>query len=98
MMPPAWAQRNDELLSDCLVSPDVVTQMVDRLGAFVAPYQQALETEAGQYPRHLYLPGLLSHLQRKHAEAIATWVNVERQVIQDFIGIAPWDHRPWVTV
>src|SRR5262249_51529912 len=42
--------------------------------------------------------GLLSHLHRKNAEAIAAFVEVERQVIQDFIGTAPWDHRPLVTV
>jgi len=35
-----WAQRREELLSDCLVSPDVFTQMVDRLGEFVVPYQE----------------------------------------------------------
>jgi len=93
-----WAQRREELLSDCLVSPDVFNQMVDRLGEFVVPYQHALETEAGQHPLHLYLQGLLSHLQRKNAEDIAAWVDVERQVIQDFIGTAPWDHRPLVNV
>jgi len=26
------------------------------------------------------------------------FVDVERQVIQDFIGTVPWDHRPLVTV
>jgi SRSO17 transposase len=93
-----WTQRREELLSDCLVSPDVFHQMVDRLGEFVVPYQHALETEAGQHPMHLYLQGLLSHLQRKNAEDIAAWVDVERQVIQDFIGTAPWDHRPLVNV
>jgi len=72
--------------------------MVDRLGEFVVPYQHALETEAGQHPMHLSLQGLLSHLQRKNAEDIAPWVDVERQVIQDCIGTAPWDHRPLVTV
>ena len=97
-MSTVWAQRREELLSDCLVSPDVFTQMVDRLGAFVVPYQLALETEAGQHHMHLYLQGLLSHVQRKNAEKIATLVDVERQVIQDFIGTAPWDHRPLVTV
>src|SRR5712691_1097326 len=97
-MSTVWAQRREELVSDCIVSPDVFHQMVDRLGEFVVPYQHVLETEAGQHPMHLSLQGLLSHLPRKNAEAIATWVNVERQVIQDFIGIAPWDHRPLVTV
>jgi len=40
-----WALRREELLSDCLVSPDVFHQMVDRLGEFEVPYQQALETK-----------------------------------------------------
>src|SRR5919198_2399392 len=92
-MTPTWAQQREELVSDCLVSPDVFTQMVDRLGAFVMPYQQALETEAGQRNVHLYLQGLLSHLPRKNAEEIATLVEVERLVMQEFIGTAPWDHR-----
>ena len=71
-MTPAWAQRQEELLRDCIVSPDVFNQMVDRLGDFVVPYQHALETEAGQRNVHLYLQGLLSHLPRKNAEDIAT--------------------------
>ena len=37
-------------------------------------------------------------MPRKNAEAIAAWVDVERQVIPDFIGIAPWHHQPLVTV
>src|SRR5689334_10643564 len=97
-MTPAWAQRREELLSDCLVFPDIFTQMVDRLGEFVVPYQQALKTEANQHAMHLYLQGLLSHVARKNAETIAALVAVERQVIQDFIGTAPWDHQPLITV
>ena len=97
-MTPVWAQRREELLSDCLVSPDVFHQMVDRLGEFVMAYQQALETEADPHSMHLYLQGLLSHLPRKNAEEIAAWVDVERQVMQDFIGIAPWDPRPLIGV
>src|SRR5919201_6142684 len=97
-MTPTWAQRREEMLSDCIVSPDVFTQMVERLGEFIVPYQQALETEADQHPMHLYLQGLLSHLPRKNAEDIAAWVDVERQVMQDFIGTAPWDYRPLLQV
>ena len=44
-MTPAWALRQEELLSDCVVSPDVFTHMVDRLGGFVVPYQQALKAD-----------------------------------------------------
>src|SRR6266446_8969811 len=72
--------------------------MVDRRGEFVLPYQHALETKAGQRNVHLYLQGLLSHLARKNAEDIATLVDVERRVLQEFIGTAPWDHRPLITV
>jgi hypothetical protein len=88
-MTPAWAQRQAELLSDCIVSPDVFNPMMDRLRTFVVPYQQALETEAGQRNVSLYLQGLLSHLPRKNAEAIATLVDVERLVMQNFLGTAP---------
>jgi SRSO17 transposase len=97
-MTPAWVQRQEELVSDCVVSPDVFTHMVDHLRDFVRPYQHALETEAGKRNVYLSLAGLLSHLPRKNAEAIATLVEVERLVLQDFIGTAPWDHRPLITV
>ena len=97
-MHPMWAQRREEVVSDCLVSPDVFHRMVERLAEFSVPYQHVLETEASQRPVHLYLQGLLSRLPGKNAEDIATFVGVERQVIQDFIGTVPWDHRPLVTV
>jgi hypothetical protein len=72
--------------------------MVDRLRDFVVPSQHALATEAGQRNVHLYLAGFLSHLHRKNAEQIAALVDVERLVLQEFIGTAPWDHRPLVRV
>src|SRR6267142_3336950 len=97
-MTPTWAQRQEELLSDCIVSPDVFNLMVDRLGDFVVPYQHAFETEAGKRHMPLYLAGLLSPLGHKNAEEIAAFVNVERLVMQQFIGTAPWDHRPLVQV
>ena len=97
-MTPVWAQRQEELLRDCVVSPHVFDHMVDHLRDFVVPYQHALETEAGKRNVYLYLIGLLSHLPRKNAEDIATFVDVERLVMQDFIGTAPWDHWPLVQV
>src|SRR5712671_4651548 len=97
-MTPTWAQRREALWRDGIGSPAVFTSMVERLGDFVVPYQRALETEASQRNVHLYLQGLLSHLPRKNAEDIATFVEVERQVLQDCIGTVPWEHRPLVTV
>src|SRR4029450_4670923 len=97
-MHPVWAQRRKEVLSDCLVSPDVFHQMLDRLGEFVVPYPRALESEGAHHPMPLYLEGPLSQWPGKKAGAIAAWGDVERQVLQDFIGIAPWHHQPLVTV
>jgi len=62
------------------------------------PYQHALETKANQRNVPLYLAGLLSHLDRKNAEQVAALVDVERLVMQAFIGTAPWDHRPLIAV
>ena len=90
-MTPEWAQHREALLSDCAVSPDVFDHLVDRLYDFVVPYQHALETEAGKRNVYLYLQGLLSHLDRKNAEEIAALVDVERLVMQQFIGTSP--HR-----
>ena len=97
-MTTAWAQRQEALLRDCVVVSDVFDYMVDRLRDFVVPYQQALAPKASQRNVHLYLVGLLSHLDRKNAETIAAFVDVERLVLQEFIGTAPWDHRPLLTV
>ena len=72
-MTPTWAQRREALLRDCIVSPDVSHQMVDRLGDFVVPYQHALETEVGQSHVHLYLEGLLSRLGRKVFQSCGSW-------------------------
>ena len=97
-MTPAWAQRQEALLQDCVVSPAVFEHMVERLRDFVVPYQRALETAAGRRNVYLYLQGLLSPLPRKNAEEIATFVDVERLVLQEFIGTAPWHYQPLVTV
>ena len=62
------------------------------------PKGRYVQTEAGQRNVHLYLQGLLSHLPSKNAEDIATFVDIERQVMQAFMGTAPWDHRPLIEV
>jgi SRSO17 transposase len=97
-MTPAWAQRQAELVSDCVVFPDVFDHLVDRLRDFVVPYQHALKTEASQRNVHRYLAGLLSHLDRQNAETMAALVAVERLVLHDFIGTTPWDHQPLIAV
>jgi hypothetical protein len=49
-MTPAWTLWQEELLRDCIVCPDVFNSIVDRLCAFVVPYQHALvRRESTQY-------------------------------------------------
>jgi hypothetical protein len=67
------ASRQEELLHDCVVPPQVFGHLVDRLCHFVVPYQHCLETEAGQRSVHLYLEGLLSHLGRKTPRRLRPW-------------------------
>jgi len=46
-----WARRREDLLSDCLVSPDVFLPMVDRLAEFVVPYQLTGCKFSREHPR-----------------------------------------------
>jgi len=70
----------------------------NRLGEFVVPYQQALESEANHLPMHLYLQGLLSHLPRKNAEDIATIVEVGAPGHPRLHRHGALGYRPLVTV
>ena len=98
-MTPAWAQRQEELLRDCIVSPDVF----DHYGGPSARFRGALSTRSRDrgrpaqcvsLPRRSPVPLATARMPRH----IATLVDVERLVMQDFIGTAPWDHRPLVKV
>src|SRR5262249_6629961 len=97
-MSTVWAPRREDLVRDCLVSPDVFHPRGDRLGACVGPDQHARETETGQRNGPLSLQGLLSHWPGHNAEARATCVAVERPSLPDFIGTLPWAQRPVITV
>jgi len=98
-MTPAWAQRQEELLSDCIVSPDVFTHMVDHLRDFVRPYQHALET-GGRQAQCVSLPGrppvpLTPQECRGHRDV---WLMSSALSCKTFIGTAPWDYRPLIEV
>ena len=70
-MTPLWAQRQEALLRDCIVSPDVFASLVDRLCDFVVPYQHALETEASKRHVHLSLAGLMCQHISGHSVPLA---------------------------
>ena len=97
-MTPVWALASRGIVERLRRVPSRVRPH----GGPPARLRGALSTLSGDRGRqrnvHLYLAGLLSHLDRKNAEEIAALVDVERLVMQQFIGTAPWDHRPLVKV
>ena len=80
-MTPAWTLRQEELLRDCIVSPDVFNSIVDRLCAFVMPYNTRLRPRPASAMSTSTFRAVV-HLPRKNAEMIAALVDVERLVLQ----------------
>jgi SRSO17 transposase len=88
----------EEMLSQAQISSETVDGLLQRLDLFIVPFATTL-TEPEQR-RHTteYVTGLLSKLKHKTAEGIAYLHDQERQGIQTFIGLAPWDHQPMLTI
>ena len=90
--------RLDELLEDAEVPPGLLRGVLPRLETFLQPFVEELfSTEQRTNARH-YVQGLLSDLESKDAESIAYLHDRERQGLQKFIGQAPWDHGPLLSV
>jgi SRSO17 transposase len=82
-----------EMLAQAEISPESMRDLLKRLESFAEPFTVAL---SGARRRHAaeYMTGLLSKLERKTGEAIAYLHDQERQGLQKFVGLAPWDHKP----
>lgn len=86
--------RRAELLADCAVGPDDFAGIAQRLEAFAEPFLATLPSPESKAHGRTYVAGLLSDVARKNTEAIAYRHEVDRQVLQRFIGYADWDHEP----
>lgn len=86
--------RLDELLDDAHVPPSVLRGVLPRLEAFLQPFLNSLGTAGRQSNFRQYVQGLVSDLEGKDAESIAYLHDLDRQVLQKFIGQADWDHQP----
>jgi SRSO17 transposase len=87
-----------EMLSQAQVSPDVVDGLLHRLDLFIAPFAATLTEPEQQRHTLEYVTGLLSKLEHKTAEGIAYLHDQERQALQKFVGLAPWDHQPMLMI
>ncbi len=86
--------RKAELLGDCQVDPAVFAGMLERLDQFAEPFVERLQRPEQRTHARTYLQGLLSDVERKNAEAIAYRHDEDRQGLQRFLGMVPWDYEP----
>ena len=86
--------RKAELLADCHVHPAIFEGMRDRLDQFAKPFAARLRRPEQREHAQSYLRGLLSDVERKNAETIAYRHDEDRQGLQTFLGMAPWDYQP----
>jgi len=93
-MEPRFQRRKEQLLNGCQVPPTLFDGVIDRLEGFAAPFAASFPSPESRSHTRTYLAGLLSDVERKNAESIAYRYDLDRQVIQRFIGEVDWDHAP----
>jgi SRSO17 transposase len=86
--------RLKEMLAQAEIPPELVDGFLSRLEAFVLPFAESLASDEQRRHTLEYLTGLISKLEHKTAEGIAYLHDQERQGLQKFIGLSPWDHAP----
>jgi SRSO17 transposase len=89
-----FAPRLQEMLDSAQCGPEVTAGTLTRLDEFLRPFAASLTEPTQRTHTREYIEGLFSKLERKTGEAIAYLHDQERQSLQKFIGLAPWDHQP----
>jgi SRSO17 transposase len=89
-----YEARLEQMLAQAEVPPDLVDGFLSRLETFVRPFAARLASDDQRRHTLEYLTGLLSNLEHKTSEGIAYLHDQERQGLQKFIGLSPWDHAP----
>jgi SRSO17 transposase len=79
------------LLSDAIVSADVVRDCPDRLSAFLQRYLPKFYRVEQRATASLVIRGRLGGLERKTSEPIAIEAGLPRKPIQFFVGAGKWD-------
>jgi SRSO17 transposase len=81
------------LLADAVLTVEQVVDLSERIEPFLRRYLPLFQrTEQRSNARHI-LEGKLTSLSRKTAAPIAHHVGVRREVLQDFLGVSPWDDQ-----
>jgi SRSO17 transposase len=93
-MEPRYQHRKEQLLAGCQVPASLFRGVISRLDSFAQPFVASLPSPESRAHSRTYLAGLLSDVERKNAESIAYRYDLDRQVIQRFVGEVAWDHGP----
>src|SRR3989442_1301241 len=81
------------ILSDAILTVEQVEEIATRIEPFLRRYLPLFQrSEQRGNARHI-LEGKLSSLSRKTAEPIAHYIGVRREVLQDFLGVSPWEDQ-----
>jgi SRSO17 transposase len=95
-MEPRFERRKEQLIAGCQVPTTLFRGVMSRLESFAQPFVTSLPSPESRTHSHTYLAGLLSDVERKNAESIAYRYDLDRQVIQRFLGEVDWDHEPLI--
>jgi SRSO17 transposase len=89
-----FEHRREQLLAGCHVGADAFAGIQRRLEKFAQPFLASLPSAESQAHGRTYVSGLLSDIERKNTESIAYRHDLDRQVLQRFIGYMLWDQEP----
>jgi SRSO17 transposase len=79
------------LLEEAVLTEEQLLQLSQRLQPFLERYLPLFQRVEQRRHAELIVQGKLSSLSRKTCEPIAHLFGVRREVLQDFVGVSPWD-------
>ena len=68
--------------------------LAEDFAEFMKPYLEVVGWSTREKQLSAFVGGLLGGTERKSVEPIALAQGVDRQQLQYFVGVSPWDHRP----
>ena len=81
------------ILNDAVLTVEQVEEIGQRIQPFLQRYLPLFKRSEQRSNALHILEGKLSSLSRKTAEPIAHHLGVRREVLQDFLGVSPWDDQ-----
>ncbi len=89
-----FEKRREELMAECEVQPELFDMVLPRLDEFMVPFVESFSRTELVGHAGTFVSGLLSDLESKNAESIAYRHGQERMLLQWFLGVSKWDHKP----